>query len=108
HGASSLFACRLVYRRRGSVAACCAGAATSGAAMKKRGHETTKLKGRNAPPVALHRGPTAADLQKQLDFHTRKLAETQSKFDQPQRAVCESPLSSELQPSCVPDRPEHR
>src|SRR5262245_32029524 len=65
-------------------------AATSGAAMKKRGHETTKLKGRNAPPVALHRGPTAADLQKQLDFHTRKLAETQSKFDQQSRVLSEA------------------
>jgi hypothetical protein len=43
--------------------------------MKKRGHETTKLKGRNAPPVARHRGPTAADLQKRLDQRTRELAE---------------------------------
>ena len=30
--------------------------------MKKRGRETTKLKGRNALPVSRHRGPTAADL----------------------------------------------
>src|SRR5262249_60111086 len=58
--------------------------------MKKRGHETTKLKGRNAPPVALQRGPTAADLEKQLDFHTRKLAETQSKLDQQSRLLSEA------------------
>src|SRR5215472_13027845 len=58
--------------------------------MKKRGHETTKLKGRNAPPVALHRGPTAADLQKQLDSHTRKLAETRSKLDQQSRLLSEA------------------
>jgi len=45
--------------------------------MKKRGHETTKLKGRNALPIARHRGPTAADLQKQLDLRTRELAEAQ-------------------------------
>ena len=49
--------------------------ATGGAAMKKRGRETTKLKGRNALPVARHRGPTAADLQKQLDQRTRELAD---------------------------------
>src|SRR5262245_51393853 len=58
--------------------------------MQKRGHETTKLKGRNAPPVALHRGPTAADLQKQLDSHTRKLAEAQSKLDQQSRMLSEA------------------
>src|SRR6516165_7733432 len=52
-------------------------AATGGAAMKKRGRETTKLKGRNALPVARHRGPTAADLQKQLDQRTRELADAQ-------------------------------
>jgi len=54
-----------------------AGAATGGAAMKKRGRETTKLKGRNALPVARHRGHTAANLQKQLDQRTRELAEAQ-------------------------------
>src|SRR6516165_6622586 len=52
-------------------------AATGGAAMKKRGRETTKLKGRNALPVTRHRGPTAADLQKQLDQRTRELADAQ-------------------------------
>jgi len=45
--------------------------------MKKRGRETTKLKGRNALPVARHRGPTAADLQKHLDQRTRELADAQ-------------------------------
>jgi len=45
--------------------------------MKKRGHETTKFKGRNALSPARHRGTTAADLQKQLDQRTRKLAEVQ-------------------------------
>ena len=50
-------------------------AATGGAAMKKNDRETTKLKGQNAPPVARHRGPTAGDLQKQLDQRTRELAE---------------------------------
>src|SRR5262245_52944130 len=43
--------------------------------MKKRGRETTKL--RHALPVTRHRGPTAADLQKQLDQRTRELADTQ-------------------------------
>ena len=45
--------------------------------MKKRGRETTKLKGRKAPTVARHRNLTAADLQKQLDQRTRELAEAQ-------------------------------
>src|SRR6516165_10870155 len=44
--------------------------------MKKRGHETTKLKGRNALPVAQHRGATG-ELKKQLDQQTRELAEAQ-------------------------------
>src|SRR5262249_43061808 len=64
-------------RRGGNVAAPSARAATGGAAMTKRGRETTKLKGRNALPVARHRGPTAADLQKQLDQRTRELADAQ-------------------------------
>jgi len=45
--------------------------------MKKRGREKTKLKGRNALSVTRHRGPTAADLQKQLDQRTRELADAQ-------------------------------
>jgi GAF domain-containing protein len=65
-------------RRRGRrVAARGASEATGGAAMKKGGRETTKLKGRNALPVARHRGPAAADLQKQLDQRTRELADAQ-------------------------------
>jgi signal transduction histidine kinase len=59
------------------VAARGAREATGGAAMKKGGRETTKLKGRNALPVARHRGPAAADLQKQLDQRTRELADAQ-------------------------------
>jgi len=43
--------------------------------MKKRGRETTKL--RHALPVTRHRGPTAADLQKQLGQRTRELADAQ-------------------------------
>src|SRR5260221_13569047 len=54
-----------------------AGAATGGAAMKKSGRETTKLRGRSALPVARHRGHTAGNLQKQLDQRTRELAEAQ-------------------------------
>src|SRR5215468_11368335 len=45
--------------------------------MKKRGRETTKLEGRNALPVTRHRGPAAADLQKQLGQRTRELADAQ-------------------------------
>jgi hypothetical protein len=45
--------------------------------MKKRGRETTKLKGRKAPTVAQHRNLTAADFQKQLDQRTRELAQAQ-------------------------------
>ena len=45
--------------------------------MKKRGRETTKLKGRNATTVARHRNLTAADLQKQLDQRIRELAQAQ-------------------------------
>ena len=44
--------------------------------MKKGGRETTKVKSRNALPVARHRGPTA-DLKKQLDQRTRELKEAQ-------------------------------
>jgi len=45
--------------------------------LKKRGRETTKLKGRNATTVARHRNLTAADLQKQLDQRIRELAQAQ-------------------------------
>src|SRR6516162_7513921 len=57
------------------MAALRARAATGGAAMKKRDHETTKLKRREKPAAPRRRGPTAADLQKQLDQRTRELAE---------------------------------
>jgi signal transduction histidine kinase len=53
-----------------------------GAAMKKRGREKTKLKGRKAPIVALRRNLTAADLQKQLDQRTRELAQAQKHLAQ--------------------------
>ena len=59
------------------MAALRARAATGGAAMKKRDHETTKLKRREKPAAPRRRGPTAADLQKQLDQRTRELAEMQ-------------------------------
>src|SRR5262245_41695712 len=75
----------MAARRRDRMAARGAGAATGGTAMKKRGHETMKLKGRNALPVARHRGPTAADLQKQLDQRTGELAEALEQ----QAATCE-------------------
>jgi hypothetical protein len=57
--------------------------------MKKRGRETTKLKGRKAPTAAGGRGSCVADLLKQLDLRTRKLAETQSKLDQQSRVLSE-------------------
>src|SRR5260221_6938692 len=59
-----------------------AGAAMGGAAMKNRGREKTKLKGRKAPIVALRRNLTAADLQKQLDQRTRELAQAQKHLAQ--------------------------
>jgi GAF domain-containing protein len=43
--------------------------------MKTRGSKAAKLKRREAPTAARRRGPTAADLQKQLDQRTRELAE---------------------------------
>jgi signal transduction histidine kinase len=45
--------------------------------MKTRRRNTTKLKRPAKPAVPPRRGPTAADLQKQLDRRTRALAETQ-------------------------------
>jgi signal transduction histidine kinase len=45
--------------------------------MKTRRRNTTKLKRPAKPAVPRRRGPTAADLQKQLDRRTRALAETQ-------------------------------
>jgi len=46
-------------------------------AMKKRGRETTRLRGRKAPTGARHRNLTAADLQKQLNQRTGELAKAQ-------------------------------
>ena len=43
--------------------------------MKTRRSKTAKLKRREAPTAARRRGPTATDLQKQLDQRTRELAE---------------------------------
>jgi signal transduction histidine kinase len=51
-----------------------------GESMKKRGHATTKLKDRKASTVARHHGPSAADLQKQLDQRTRDLAQAQKRL----------------------------
>src|ERR1700738_24521 len=51
---------------------------------------TTKSKRNNAPPAAGARGPTVADLLKQLDLRTRKLAEMQSKLDQQSRVLGEA------------------
>src|SRR5262249_31333027 len=57
------------------MAACGAREATGGAAMKKRRRATTQP--RHALPLTRHRGPTAADLQKQLGQRTRELADAQ-------------------------------
>ncbi len=46
---------------------------------------TTKPKRNNAPTAAGGHGSSVADLMKQLDLRTRKLAETQSKLDQQSR-----------------------
>ena len=51
---------------------------------------TTKPKRNNAPTAAGGRGSSAADLLKQLDLRTRKLAETQSKLDQQSRVLSEA------------------
>jgi len=45
--------------------------------MKERRPKTTKVKRRNQLTAARRRGPTATDLQKQLDLRTRELAEAQ-------------------------------
>jgi transcriptional regulator with GAF, ATPase, and Fis domain len=50
----------------------------------------TKPKRNNAPTAAIGRGSSVADLLKQLDLRTRKLAETQSKLDQQSRVLSEA------------------
>ena len=50
----------------------------------------TKPKRNNAPTVAGGRSSSVADLLKQLDLRTRKLAETQSKLDQQSRVLSEA------------------
>ena len=40
--------------------------------MKSRGRKTAKVKGHEAPTAARRRGPSAADLQQQLDQRTRE------------------------------------
>jgi two-component system NtrC family sensor kinase len=44
--------------------------------MKTRRRRTTKVKRGKEPTAARHRGPSAADLQQQLDQRTRELAES--------------------------------
>ena len=44
--------------------------------MKTRRRKTTKVKRGKEPTAARHRGPSAADLQKQLDQRTRELVES--------------------------------
>ena len=43
--------------------------------MKTRHRQTTKLKHRSAPTAKRRRGPSTAELQKQLDQRTRQLTE---------------------------------
>jgi GAF domain-containing protein len=57
---------------------------------KTRHGSTTKPKRNNAPTAAGGRGSSVADLLKQLDLRTRKLAETQSKLDQQSRVLSEA------------------
>jgi signal transduction histidine kinase/putative methionine-R-sulfoxide reductase with GAF domain len=59
-------------------------------AAKTQHGSTTKPKRKNAPTAAGGRGSSVADLLKQLDLRTRKLAETQSKLDQQSRVLSEA------------------
>jgi GAF domain-containing protein len=59
-------------------------------AAKAHHGSTTKPKRNNALTAAGGRGSSVADLLKQLDLRTRKLAETQSKLDQQSRVLSEA------------------
>jgi class 3 adenylate cyclase/transcriptional regulator with GAF, ATPase, and Fis domain len=65
-----------------------------GAAMKMRHCRTTRLKRRNESTAARGRGPSAADMQEQLDRLTRELAEAreqQSATSEVLQAISSSP-----------------
>ena len=82
----------------GGVAAGGAREATGGAAMKKRGRETTKLRGRNESTTARGRGPSPADMQEQLDRLTRELVEAreqQSATSKLLQVISSSPTEQE-------------
>ena len=63
---------------------------TSRGPAKTQHGSTTKPKRSNAPTAAGGRGSSVADLLKQLDLRTRKLAETQSKLEQQSRVLSEA------------------
>jgi hypothetical protein len=64
-------------------------------AAKAQHDSTTKPKRNNALTAAGGRGSSVADLLKQLDLRTRKLAETQSKLDQQSHVLSEALESAE-------------